>query len=88
MRIAGVREFRKNTAALVGGMRPILVTKHGKIAGLYLPLEDPTALPADLRLELSAVLGRFLSAQLNQRGVSEKTIEQDFNAYRRRRRRR
>ena len=53
MKIAGIREVRERAAAYLGGDEPVLVTRHGKISGLFLPLEDPTRLPEDLRRELA-----------------------------------
>ena len=86
MKIAGIRELRARSAALLGGNEPVLVTKHGKVSGVYLPLEDPDKLPDDLRLELVSVLGRHLGKLLAQRGITEKKISKDFDAHRRSRR--
>jgi PHD/YefM family antitoxin component YafN of YafNO toxin-antitoxin module len=86
MRVAGVREIRENVAAILGSHEPVLVTRHGKLSGLYLPLDDPDHLPTDLRLELAGVLGRHLAALLDARDVSEEDVLEDFDAHRRRRR--
>ncbi|MDA2930283.1 type II toxin-antitoxin system Phd/YefM family antitoxin [Acidobacteria bacterium AH-259-O06] len=86
MKIAGIRELRANSAALLGGDEPVLVTRHGKVSGVYLPLDDPDRLPDDLRRELAQVLGRHLSKLLDLKGVTEKAIREDFHTYRRRRR--
>jgi hypothetical protein len=86
MRVAGVREIRTNIAALFGGHEPVLVTKHGKLSGLYLPLEDPDRVPDDLRREMAGLLGRHLDALLKLNGVTEEVVQEDFDAHRRRRR--
>jgi hypothetical protein len=86
MKIAGIRELRAQSAALLGGDEPLLVTKHGKISGVYLPLEEPDNIPDDLRRELASVLGRHLSKLLARQGITERQIEKDFDAHRRRRR--
>ena len=86
MRVAGVREIRGNLATLFGGREPVLVTKHGKLSGLYLPLDDPDRIPTDLRREMATVLGRHLDAMLKGSGATESTIQEDFDAHRRRRR--
>ncbi len=88
MRVAGVREIRENLAALLGGHEPVLVTRHGKLSGVYLPLEDPDRLPMDVRREMVLVLGRHLHALLEARGSTEAGVQEDFDARRRRRRRR
>ncbi len=86
MRIAGIRELRARSAALLGGDEPIVVTRHGRVSGVYLPLEDPDRLPTDLRRELSAVLGRHLSRLLAAQRITEQKLAGDFRAYRKRRR--
>ena len=88
MRVAGVREIRENLAALLGGHEPVLVTRHGKLSGLYLPLDDPDRVPTDLRREMALVLGQHLAARLEADGVTEQAVQEDFDAHRRGRRRR
>ncbi|HEX2645474.1 MAG TPA: prevent-host-death protein [Thermoanaerobaculia bacterium] len=84
MKVAGIREVRAQAAALLGGTEPVLVTRHGKVSGLYLPLEEPDRLPEDLRHELIEVIGRHLSALLDSQGVTEEEVLEDFRAARRR----
>jgi hypothetical protein len=86
MRMAGVREFRAHLTSYVSGEEPVLLTRHGKVSGLYLPLEDASRVPDDLRRELASVLGAHLARLLEAQGVSEVEIEEDFRAHRRRRR--
>jgi hypothetical protein len=86
MRVAGIREIRAKTAELLSGDEPLLVTRHGKISGLYLPLADPDRLPRDLRQELGRVLSDHLARRLAARSLTEEGVHQDFNAFRRRRR--
>jgi len=88
MRVAGVREIRENLATLLGGDEPILVTRHGKLSGVYLPLDEPDKVPADMRREMAQILGRHLEALLKVRGVTEHAVQEDFDAHRRRSRRR
>ena len=86
MKIAGIRELRARSATLLAGKEPVIVTRHGKISGLFLPLEDPDQIPTDLRLELARVLGKHLAKVAQRRGLTEGQIQKDFNAYRRSRR--
>src|SRR5438552_9142701 len=71
MKIVGTRELRAQTAALLGGDEPLLVTKHGRISGVYLPLEEPDKIPDDLRRELASVLGRHLSKLIARQGITD-----------------
>ena len=86
MKVAGLRELRANSATLFGSGEPVLVTRHGKVSGVYVPLDEPDRLPDDLRRELAVVLGRHLAKLLERKGVREKEVTEDFDAYRRRRR--
>lgn len=86
MRVNGLRELRENLSAVLDGGEPVLVTRHGKLSGLYLPLDDPNHIPTDLRRELAGVLGRYLAGLLDAQGATEEEIQEDFDAHRRRRR--
>ena len=86
MKVAGIRELRAKSAALFGSGEPVLVTRHGKVSGVYVPLDEPDRLPDDLRRELVTVLGRHLTKVLERKGVTERDIAEDFHAYRKRRR--
>lgn len=84
--MAGVREFRAHLTRYVSSEEPVLLTRHGKVSGLYLPLEDASRVPDDLRRELASVLGAHLSRLFEAGGVSEQEVGEDFRAHRRRRR--
>jgi antitoxin (DNA-binding transcriptional repressor) of toxin-antitoxin stability system len=86
MKIAGVGELRSKAAVLFGSGEPVLVTKRGKVSGVYVPLNEPDRLPEDLRRELTGVLGKHLAKALKRKGITERGLKKDFAAYRRRRR--
>ena len=86
MKVTGIRELRAKTAVLFCSGEPVLVTKHGKVSGVYVPLDEPDRLPNDMRRELAGVIGRHLAKVLKRKGVTERNIKEDFDAYRRRRR--
>ncbi|MFQ5893163.1 MAG: hypothetical protein ACE5H5_02515 [Nitrospinota bacterium] len=88
MKITTVRDFRNKATAYLKAEEPVLITRHGRVAGLLLPLQDPEHLPVDLRRELLARFGEYLSKSLEARGISEKEILEDFEASRKTRRRR
>ena len=52
MRVTGIREFRNRVPELVSGKELVFVTKHGKLSGLLVPLDQPDELPVELRREL------------------------------------
>ena len=86
MKVTGIRELRTRTATWLGSGEPVLVTKHGKVSGVYVPLDEPDRLPDDLRRELTGVVGKHLAKALQRRAVTERDVKEDFRAYRRRRR--
>jgi PHD/YefM family antitoxin component YafN of YafNO toxin-antitoxin module len=83
MRMTGIRDFRAHLTRYVSGEEPVLLTRHGKVSGVFLPLEDLSRVPDDLRRELAAVPGTHLSRLLDAQGVSEQEIEEEFRAHRR-----
>lgn len=68
------------------GDEPVLVTRAGRVSGVYLPLEEAGGVTDDLRRELLSLLGRHISESLEARGITEEEIQEDFDAHRRRRR--
>lgn len=86
MKVAGIREIREKSAAYLSGGEPFLVTKHGKISGVFIPLDTPDSLPDDWRREIGTAIRRVLIQWLYARGVSDEALAEDFRAYRRRRR--
>jgi len=86
MKIAGVREFRGDIKGVLSAGEPILITRHGRVSGVYVPLDEPDRIPDDLRRDIVRVLGEHLSRQLDATGVREEDVLEDFHAHRRRRR--
>ncbi len=86
MRVAGVRELRSDIKGILAMHEPVLVTRHGRVSGVYVPLDDPDRIPDDLRKDIVRVLGEHLSRLLDAAGVSEEAVLDDFEAHRRRRR--
>jgi hypothetical protein len=86
MKVAGMRKLDVEAPALLKGDEPVLVTRQGKISGLYVPLENPDQIPEDLRRDLISAVGRYLVGALEVKGVSEEAVLEDFDAFRRRRR--
>jgi antitoxin (DNA-binding transcriptional repressor) of toxin-antitoxin stability system len=86
MKVAGIREIRENSAAYLSGGEPFLVTKHGKISGVFVPLDLPDSIPDDWRREIGTAVRRALARLMDAGEISETKLAEDFRAYRRRRR--
>ena len=86
MKIAGMRKLEAETPALFKGDGPVLVTRQGKISGLYVPLDAPDQIVDDLRRDLASTVGRYIAGALEAKEVSEEEVLEDFDAFRRHRR--
>jgi hypothetical protein len=85
MRITSVRDFRDRATTLLRSDDPILVTRRGKVAGVFLPWKE-ASLPVDFKRELFSMLTQEISRELKKKRISEKSILQDFEQWRRERR--
>ncbi len=88
MKVATVREFRDKATAYFKEDEPVLVTRHGKVTGLYLPIEHPESFPLELRKEMFIRLGEAISRSLAKKGITEEKLLADFNTFKKTRRRR
>ena len=57
MKISTVREFRDHATGFLRSKDPILVTRRGRLAGLFFPWPEAT-LQTELKRELCSVLRR------------------------------
>lgn len=85
MRISTVREFRDKATGLLRSRTPILVTRRGRLAGIFFPRPEIT-LPIELKRELCELLSGDVARQLKRRKTSERDVPKDFEAYRKKRR--
>ncbi|MBI5203370.1 MAG: hypothetical protein HZA11_00460 [Nitrospirae bacterium] len=88
MKVATVREFRDKATAYFRDEEPILVTRHGKVTGLYLPIEHPESFPIELRKELLVRFGEAIGRSLAKKGITEEKLIAGFNTFKKTRRRR
>ena len=85
MKISTVREFRDNATVLLRSKDPILVTRRGKLAGIFFPRPE-TTLPIEFKRELFSVLSAEVGRQIKKRGLTEEDILDDFQSWRKSRR--
>ena len=85
MRISTVRDFRDNATGLLRSKAPILVTRRGRLAGVFFPRPELT-LPLDFKKELFSVLSAEVSRQVRKRGLTEDGVLADFESWRKSRR--
>jgi hypothetical protein len=85
MRISTVREFRDKATGLLRSRDPILVTRRGRLAGVFFP-QPEASLPIELKRELFATLSAAVARQLKRRGLSEGDVLEGFASWRKERR--
>ncbi len=85
MKVSTVREFRDSTTALLKSKDPILLTRRGRVAGVFLPLPEGT-FPVEWKREVFSVLSEEIRCQVMGRGLSEDGIVSDFESWRKTRR--
>ncbi|MBC8388432.1 MAG: hypothetical protein H8E13_10350 [Actinobacteria bacterium] len=61
---------------------PILITRNGKVAGLYIPLEDADSISLEVRKELLYKFGEYISKSLEKTETKEENIIAEFTRYR------
>jgi hypothetical protein len=85
MKISTVREFRDRATGLLRSKDPVLVTRRGKLAGVFFP-SPSSSLPLELKRELFVMLSRAIALQIKRRGLREEDVLADFERWRKERR--
>ena len=81
MRITTVREFRDRASGFLKSKEPILITRRGRMAGIFLPSTEGT-LPIEVKRELFAPLAAEIARQIKKSGAAEKQILSEFESWR------
>lgn len=85
MKISTVREFRDNATGMLRSKDPVLVTRRGRLAGVFFPWPEGT-MPIELKRDMFSVLSAELHRQITKQDVSEDEILEDFDSWRKSRR--
>jgi hypothetical protein len=80
-----VREFRDNATGVLKSKEPVLITRRGRMAGIFFPSPEGI-LPIDLKRELFARLSDEIARQVKTRGITEEEVMADFKSWRKTRR--
>ena len=85
MKVTTERKCRDKVAEMLRSKEPVLLTRQGRLAGVFFPLQK-NSLPKELKHALFAMLTNETERQIKRRGISEKKVPADFEAWRKRRR--
>jgi hypothetical protein len=81
LKISSITEFRENIGRFVLLKNPILVTRRGRLAGVFFP-QPETSLPIELKRELLSVLSLEVARQIRGKALREEDILNDFRTWR------
>jgi hypothetical protein len=85
LKIATVREFRDQASGLLRSGDPILITRRGRLAGIFFP-QPESSLPIELKREIFPILSAEIGRRIRKEGLAEDEVEADFDAWRKRKR--
>jgi hypothetical protein len=85
MRVSTVREFRDNATGLLKSKEPVVITRRGRMAGVFFPSPEGM-LPVDLKREIFEKLSAETARRIAKSGGTEEEVLSDFESWRRARR--
>ena len=80
MKVSTVREFRDKATGMLRSKEPILITRRGRMAGVFFPSPEGT-LPVDLKRQLFDQLSAEIGRRLKAAGTSESEILEGFKSW-------
>jgi len=86
MKVTTVKEFKVHATQYMKSSEPILITRRGKVAGFFVPVEDPAKLPFDIRRQLLLSLCAELNRKAKGKGLTEEKALAKFAEFRQARR--
>ena len=86
MKFTTVKEFRDQATKFLRSRDPVFITRRGKPAGIYVPLEEQEDFPLDFRKELMLALVTKVKKSLQEHGLTEQDVLSDFETTRQARR--
>jgi len=88
MTVTTVKDFKAHATQYMKSSKPVLITRRGKAAGFFVPVDDPSQLPFELHQQLLLALAARLKQKAKAKGVTEAATFAKFKAHRAARRRR
>lgn len=87
MKIFSVTEFRDKATKALKSREPVLIMRRGEVAGIYFPT-PLEAVPFEFRKDIFLSLTNAIKKDLARKGVKEDEVLEDFEQFRKTRRRR
>jgi hypothetical protein len=80
-----VREFRDHATTLLRSRSPVLITRRGRLAGIFFPRPE-TSMPVELKKEFFPALAGEVARLLRKGRIGEDEVLEDFESWRKARR--
>ena len=78
---ATVRDFRDRATQMLKQHEPVMITRHGKVVGFFMPAMGQT-LPLEIKRDLFYALTDSLRMAIKKRGLTEEGLLADFKSTR------
>jgi len=82
-----VKEFRDKATKALKSKEPLIIMRRGEVAGIFFPVPLET-IPFEFKKELFVTLTESIKERLEAKGVTEEEVLEDFEKFRKTRRRR
>ena len=87
MKLMTVKEFRDKATKALKSKEPLIIMRRGEVAGIFFPVPLET-IPFEFKKELFVTLTESIKERLEAKGVTEEEVLEDFEKFRKTRRRR
>lgn len=87
MKIMSVKEFRDKATKALKSKEPLIIMRRREIAGIFFPVPLETV-PFEIKKDLFMTLTDSIKRMLEEKGIKEEEVIEDFERFRKARRRR
>lgn len=87
MKLMTVKEFRDKATKALKSKEPLIIMRRGEIAGIFFPVPLDT-IPFEFKKDLFLTLTESIRKRLEAKGIKEEEVLEDFEEFRKARRRR
>ncbi|MBI4378132.1 MAG: hypothetical protein HY578_03430 [Nitrospinae bacterium] len=87
MKLMTVKEFGDKTAKALKSKEPLIIIRRGGVAGIFFPVPLET-IPFDFKKDIFLALTESIKKNLEVKNIKEEEVLEDFERFRKARRRR
>ena len=87
MKLLSVKKFRDSATKALKSKEPLIIMRRGEVAGIFFPT-PLESIPFEFKKDIFITLTDSIKKKLQAQGVKEEEVLEDFEKYRKTRRRR